>query len=509
MGSIRPCRSFSMEARPSRHPSAPSSGAVGSRLRSDRSSLYSLAIVTVLSWGVLAFGSVHPWAYVPLLVMAGAVGIAGLLESKEQAGAYRGMAAALGALCLVGALQMVPLSTEARLAVSPASDRFPGRQSAEPPTGGTPVAAATRTSAVRPLSVDPERTAVGVVLLGGLSLFLLGTARRLSTGDVVSVVRGLLVLGAVLALVGIIQRPFYSGKIYGFWEPQFGGDAFGPFSNRNHFAGWMIMTIPIGLGYFCSGVAAGMRGVKPLLRERLLWFASPAANQLVLIGYALVVMAVSLVLTMSRSGLSSFCVALALLGWFAVRAPGAAFRRSLMTGYFAFVLAIASGWVGVEAIGQRFASASWDDVGGALAGVAGCGTGHLRLSARRHRYPHVRDRQQDLPITRDPPPIRRCAQRLPADCGRGRTATEHRRRGLSWRPGPSDQTSLPRRQGAGALDGVLAACGCCGRVGGDRTAGGGRLQPAKARKRGAVRDARGSCGPSFVPCARSLVSIRA
>lgn len=353
-----------MEARPSRHPSAPSSGAVGSRLRSDRSSLYSLAIVTVLSWGVLAFGSVHPWAYVPLLVMAGAVGIAGLLESKEQAGAYRGMAAALGALCLVGALQMVPLSTEARLAVSPASDRFPGRQSAEPPTGGTPVAAATRTSAVRPLSVDPERTAVGVVLLGGLSLFLLGTARRLSTGDVVSVVRGLLVLGAVLALVGIIQRPFYSGKIYGFWEPQFGGDAFGPFSNRNHFAGWMIMTIPIGLGYFCSGVAAGMRGVKPLLRERLLWFASPAANELVLIGYALVVMAVSLVLTMSRSGLSSFCVALALLGWFAVRAPGAAFRRSLMTGYFAFVLAIASGWVGVEAIGQRFASASWDDVGG-------------------------------------------------------------------------------------------------------------------------------------------------
>jgi hypothetical protein len=323
----------------------------------------------VLSWGVLAFGGVYPWAGIPLVVMACAVGIAGLLEPRKTAGTHRLLAGALGALLLVGGIQLIPLPTEVRLAVSPASDRFPGRQSTEPPTAQTTEILRQGHSGARPLSVDPGRTARGLAMLGGLSLFLLGVAKRFNTDDVVYVVRGLLVLGVVLALIGIIQRPFYPGffgKIYGFWEPRYGGFAFGPFSNKHHFAGWMIMTIPVGLGYFCSGVVAGMRGVKPVLRERLLWFASQSASKLVLIGYALVVMAVSLVLTLSRSGISSFCVALALLGWFAGRGPGTTFRRSLMTGYFAFVLAIAVGWVGVDAVGQRFATASWSDVGARL-----------------------------------------------------------------------------------------------------------------------------------------------
>ncbi len=32
--------------------------------------------------------------------------------------------------------------------------------------------------------------------------------------------------------------------IYGFWRSISGGDSYGPFVNRNHFAGWMLMTLP-------------------------------------------------------------------------------------------------------------------------------------------------------------------------------------------------------------------------------------------------------------------------
>ena len=329
-------------------------------LKVERSSLYPLAVVTLLAWGVLLFGGVYPWVYVPLLVMAGAVGIAGLLTSREPAGSHRWLAAAFGALFLVGVFQIVPLPTDLRLTISPASERFPGRQSPEPPGSQTP---AERVQAMRPLSVEPGRTAVGLALLGGLSLLLVGAARRLRTDDVVYVVRGVLVLGAVLALVGIVQRSAGSGKIYSFWELGFGSSIFGPFSNKNHFAGWMIMAIPAGLGYFCSGVTAGMRGVKPVLRERLLWFASPSANRLVLTAVALVLMATSLVLTMSRSGISSFCVALALLGWFAAHGAGGTSRRFVITGYLVFVLAIAVSWVGVDIVGQRFAD-SWRGLAG-------------------------------------------------------------------------------------------------------------------------------------------------
>ncbi len=335
-------------------------------LNIDRYSLYPLAVVTLLSWGMLAFGSVNPWAYVPLLVMAGTVGIVGLLGPREPDGTHRRLAAAFLALFLVGGLQLVPLPAAVRLAISPASERFPGAQSPVPPSGRTPSPAAARAPALRPLSVDPGRTVVGLACLGGFALFLIGAARRLETHDVIFIVRGLLVLGALLALVGLIQQSFYAGKIYGFWEPRFGGSAFGPFSNKHHFAGWMLMTISLGLGYFCSGVAAGMRRVKPILRQRLLWFASRAASRLMLTGFALALMALSLVFTMSRSGISSFCAVLVLLGWFAVRGPGVAPRRFVMAGYFVFVLAIAIGWVGVDAVGQRFAGASWGDVGGRM-----------------------------------------------------------------------------------------------------------------------------------------------
>ena len=40
----------------------------------------------------------------------------------------------------------------------------------------------------------------------------------------------------------------YNGKVYGFWTTQMGGSPFGPFVNKNHFAGWMLLALPLTLG---------------------------------------------------------------------------------------------------------------------------------------------------------------------------------------------------------------------------------------------------------------------
>ena len=61
-------------------------------------------------------------------------------------------------------------------------------------------------------------------------------------------VGALIVLGFVLALFGMIQKATFNDRIYWFWRPiNVANNAFGPFVNRNHFAGWMLMTRRAGL----------------------------------------------------------------------------------------------------------------------------------------------------------------------------------------------------------------------------------------------------------------------
>ena len=180
------------------------------------------------------------------------------------------------------------------------------------------------------------------------------------------VVRGVTVVGLVLALVGIIQEPLASRAIYGFWEPQFGGSVFGPFINENHFAGWMIMALPLVIGSVCAGLTAGMPDRSGDWRQRLLWLSSPAASKLVLIGLAAIVMGLALVLTFSRAGVICFVVALALSGWFIRRKQTTGVRRAVGLAYVALLAVVGIGWAGVDAIGQEFARASWGDVGGRL-----------------------------------------------------------------------------------------------------------------------------------------------
>ena len=122
------------------------------------------------------------------------------------------------------------------------------------------------------------KTWTGLACLAALGLLLLGAARALANRGARTLVHGLIVLGVLLALIGIIQKATFTGKIYGIWQPLYSGSSFGPFVNKNHFAGWMLMALPLALGDFCARVARGLRGVKPGWRHRVVWFSSPEAN---------------------------------------------------------------------------------------------------------------------------------------------------------------------------------------------------------------------------------------
>ena len=215
-----------------------------------------------------------------------------------------------------------------------------------------------------PLSIAPPLTAIGLTLFASFALLVVGTARLSTMRGARGLAHAIASIGVLLAMAGIIQKPLFTGKIYGFWTPEAAGEPFGPFVNKNHFAGWMVMALPLTLGLLCGGIARGMRHVKPDVRDRLLWLSSPEANRLVLLAVASAVMALALVLTMSRSGISATMLAVALTSVVASRRLGTRTRRTIVTGYLVFMVVVVAAWVGVDTIGTRFASADWSELNG-------------------------------------------------------------------------------------------------------------------------------------------------
>src|SRR5258708_10618481 len=56
-----------------------------------------------------------------------------------------------------------------------------------------------------------------------------------------------MVFGFVVCILGILQHLTFNGKLYWFREMRYGGIPFGPYVNRNHFAGFVELILPLAL----------------------------------------------------------------------------------------------------------------------------------------------------------------------------------------------------------------------------------------------------------------------
>jgi hypothetical protein len=335
---------------------------------------FPILIVAVLAWGVFAFGAVYDWAYTPLFWAAAVVGALGWIApgSREKPRVPWAVVAAVAIVVAAVGLQLFPLTPGQLSKISPAADRFLVRYDLGYASIKSALNAAPAPGYRHPLSIDPSGTLVGLAGLTALALLLVGTVRGLGARSLRALAGGLVTLGAAVALVGIVQSGLYlhdphkTGLVYGFWKPTFGTDPFGPFVNRNHFAGWMLLALPVAIGYFSALVDRGMRGVKPVLRERVLWFSSPDASRVVLVGLAIVVMGLSLVLTFSRSGISGFLLAVGISAWVVVRRHRQRSKRAVTLAYLALLVVLTVSWVGFDALVRRFADAEDTQLGGRL-----------------------------------------------------------------------------------------------------------------------------------------------
>jgi putative inorganic carbon (hco3(-)) transporter len=152
------------------------------------------------------------------------------------------------------------------------------------------------------------------------------------------------------------DHAFAGMKIYGFWEPQYKVTTpFGPYVNKNHYAGWMVMALPLAIGYFLAMADAGLRSVRRGWRNRLLWLSSPHGGRLQLVGFGIVVMGAALTLTMSRSGIACFGVAAVVAGLVIARGEHSRAARAGLALALFVLLAVPLLWARVDVAG-RFTS---------------------------------------------------------------------------------------------------------------------------------------------------------
>ncbi|HTQ62310.1 MAG TPA: O-antigen ligase family protein [Candidatus Solibacter sp.] len=141
--------------------------------------------------------------------------------------------------------------------------------------------------------------------------------------------------GFAVALFGVLQHVTFNGKLYWFREMHFGGIPFGPYVNRNHFAGFAELIIPISLVPLVLG---------KVRRDR--W---------ILISLFAVVPIGALFLAASRGGVVSFAVELGVLVlWLLLRRTAG---KHLLSGGAVLLLAfLMVSWLGVQQLVARFSS---------------------------------------------------------------------------------------------------------------------------------------------------------
>jgi O-antigen ligase len=267
-----------------------------------------LAVSALVAWSLFAFGSVYRWTAWPTMI--GAVLLA-LVETPRFGGtrALRRFDAALFLFLAAAAMQIVPLPPALRDVLSPRLAAFDALYRVDAGLGDSPAS-----HAARPLTLSPESTAYVLLFIASIFLIFWTCRTTLATGGARRLARAVSWLGLAAALIAIVQRALSPGLVYGFWHPlEDGAQPFGPIINRNHFATWMILALPICLGYLAAH-ARTHRSRRPLpfsfvralrmANSRVLWLWAAGAMMLL-----------AVTLTASRAALMSLALSAGVGVW--------------------------------------------------------------------------------------------------------------------------------------------------------------------------------------------------
>jgi O-antigen ligase len=258
-----------------------------------------LSLLAALAAAPLAFGGVQPSFYPGLLAVLFLTGAASWARARwarangEHVPAVPGVKLLL-ALHVLVLLQLTPLPEPLLAKISPGSVALLGFR---------------EYGSWHPVSVDPAATRRGLAFLAGMSL-LFATSFREFRNERWARRLALVVVGVaiVATLVGFVQRASPDpGLIYGRWKPVQSHAVFGPYVNKNHYAGYVVMAVPLALGltlaaFFRLGESWRRLGIRALARSETTTALQGSA--------AMILLVAGVLFSTSRSGVIAMAVAL-------------------------------------------------------------------------------------------------------------------------------------------------------------------------------------------------------
>ena len=363
----------------------PAAIAAARRLRA-ASTFLELALAVVIAGSVAAIGSVHPWAYWPLWYAC--AGVAALLVYRtlvirnlrrpigrrrfafhtsgrwlviDGTSAYGrpGWSFDLERPLLPPAPLLLPGVVFLALVIAQLVPLPPGWATTLNPDRGFVSVAESRAWA--PITVDAESTLRGAAFVVAALLLHLGAVAALDRGEARRrFQRFVALLGLALALVALTQVAVNARLIYGIFAPIESDTFFGPFVNRNHFAGYMLLVVPMALAILARAHRhyEWRVGARPSSRRRLVALASPEGAALMLAAVPALAGISALVASTSRGGILAFLLGLVLAG------IGLRRQRGVPPWLFAVALGLmAVAWFGAERLETRFRSSAADSTG--------------------------------------------------------------------------------------------------------------------------------------------------
>ncbi len=279
-------------------------------------------------WGVVVcvaaspwlFGSSEPWAYLLVCMGVTASTVCWFLALVASPRLRVRVPAAVAALVLLGlfmALQARGWPLGVVEVLSPHAAAFARAQVERFAAAGVmdflpadPEAAAPAAA----LSLAPGATRHSLWLFGaylGVFLVVAHTTRRWC--DLRRIAAVLAASTFALVVVSLVHKASGARDLLWLYQPRYMGNGFGPFTNRNHFAGHLVMAIGLVFGLFLASTAdeidsSGGRRLRGW-RDRLRYLSRQEAGRHAVLAFVLAVFTATVFLTLSRGAIVSLAAA--------------------------------------------------------------------------------------------------------------------------------------------------------------------------------------------------------
>ncbi len=206
-------------------------------------------------------------------------------------------------------------------------------------------------------SVDPHATGrQALKLLAVAAFFLICWNTYRTRAQARRALWTMIGMGAFLSLFAIVQRMTWNGHLY--WiGPEAPGSAFGPFVNRTHFAGLMVIIVPLALASVLATQRQEPRRrlLRVTWRDRLREWNSRDESPAGLIVLLILVMGGAALVSGSRGGVIALLAALVAMVLGSLAGERSWSGRVARLGLATVLIVLAGAWISGEVLYGTFA----------------------------------------------------------------------------------------------------------------------------------------------------------